>query len=86
MYLRKHVPNSIINVPRQRLSELTAGIVEMVKVNLIIAKLTNITLASDMGNTAETTCTIVFIFEKLILVCDNWQSVYAKFYCDAHEK
>jgi len=30
---------------------------------------------------------IVFILEKLILECDKWQSVHAKFhYLDAHER
>jgi len=40
-----------------------------------------------MGNTTATTCPWNRLFlEKLILASDNWQSVYAKFYCDVREQ
>jgi len=39
-------------------------------------------IGQGIGNALAIAPSIVFIFEKLILVCDNWQLVYAKFYCD----
>jgi len=51
-------------------SALTVGVVGMGKINPIIAKLKNI-LASGIGNTTVTTRSIVFKFEKLILVSDK---------------
>ena len=47
----------------------------MRKVSPIVSKLTHIQLASDVGNTNLTTAirSIAFIFENMILICDNWQ-------------
>jgi len=73
--------------PLPRRCALTVKTAGNGKGNPIVAKLTNIRLASGMRNTTATKRSIVFIFEKLGLVCDKLitESVQAKFYCDAHE-
>lgn len=54
MHFKKDIRNATTNVCRRQRCALAVEIVEMVKVNPIIGKLTNLKLTSGTGTTKET--------------------------------